>query len=90
MYEMPSSLLVANPLNRYLINSPMLPQMNKVADGGVTLLVQKKSPGNDKEANAGAMAHAAGNTRACAVRIRAGGGRAGNGRRVGGCVQPRL
>ena len=25
MYEMPSSLLVANPINRYLINSPMLP-----------------------------------------------------------------
>ena len=26
MYELPSSLLVANPLNRYLLNSPMLPQ----------------------------------------------------------------
>ena len=24
MYEMPQSLLVANPINRYLINSPML------------------------------------------------------------------
>ena len=26
MYELPQSLLVANPLNRYLINSPMLPE----------------------------------------------------------------
>ena len=26
MYELPQSLLVANPINRYLINSPMLPQ----------------------------------------------------------------
>ena len=25
MYELPASLLFANPLNRYLINSPMLP-----------------------------------------------------------------
>ncbi|MGH8173710.1 MAG: DUF1254 domain-containing protein, partial [Rhodanobacteraceae bacterium] len=25
MYELPASLLVANPINRYLINSPMLP-----------------------------------------------------------------
>ena len=27
MYELPRSLLVANPINRYLINSPMLPQL---------------------------------------------------------------
>jgi hypothetical protein len=26
MYKLPSSLLVVNPLNRYLINSPMLPE----------------------------------------------------------------
>ena len=26
MYELPASLLYANPLNRYLINSPMLPE----------------------------------------------------------------
>ncbi len=48
---MPSSLLVANPINRYLINSPMVSQMNKDADGGITLLVQNESPGKDKEAN---------------------------------------
>jgi hypothetical protein len=51
MYELPSSLLVANPLNRYLLNSPMLPQFNKDADGGLTLLIQNESPGKDKEAN---------------------------------------
>ena len=51
MYELPASLLVANPLDRYLINSPMLPQLGKDADGGVTLLIQNESPGKDKEAN---------------------------------------
>ncbi|OWZ92783.1 cell envelope protein [Sinorhizobium sp. LM21] len=51
LYELPSSLLYANPLNRYLINSPMLPNLQKDADGGVTLYVQHESPGLDKEAN---------------------------------------
>lgn len=51
LYELPSSLLSANPLNRYLINSPMLPDLKKDADGGVTLYVQNASPGADKESN---------------------------------------
>ena len=51
MYELPASLLVANPLNRYLLNSPMLPQFKRDADGGLTLLIQNESPGKDKEAN---------------------------------------
>jgi hypothetical protein len=51
MYELPASLLTANPINRYLINSPMLPQLKRDADGGLTLLVQNESPGKDKEAN---------------------------------------
>src|SRR5207237_3325989 len=51
MYELPQSLLVANPINRYLLNSPMLPQFSKDADGGLTLLVQNESPGKDKESN---------------------------------------
>jgi hypothetical protein len=51
MYEMPKSLLVANPINRYLINSPMLPQLKKDADGGITLYIQNESPGKEKEAN---------------------------------------
>jgi hypothetical protein len=51
MYEEPQSLLVANPIHRYLINSPMLPQLKRDADGGLTLIVQNQSPGKDKEAN---------------------------------------
>jgi hypothetical protein len=51
MYKMPESLLVANPINRYLINSTMLPQLTKDADGGLTIYVQHDSPGKDKEAN---------------------------------------
>ena len=48
-YDGKSQLLIKNPINRYLINSPMLPDMKKDADGGVTLYVQKDSPGKDKE-----------------------------------------
>ena len=51
MYDQPQSLLVANPIDRYLINSPMLPQLKKDADGGLTLIVQNESPGKDKESN---------------------------------------
>ncbi|REE74686.1 hypothetical protein C8E05_4128 [Rhodococcus wratislaviensis] len=51
MYEMPASLLVANPLNRYLINSPMLPQLQRDPDGGLTLYIQAESPGTEKESN---------------------------------------
>jgi len=51
MYELPASLLTANPLNRYLLNAPMLPQFKKDADGGLTFYIQNESPGKDKEAN---------------------------------------
>jgi hypothetical protein len=51
MYELPQSLLVANPINRYLINSPMLPSLVPDKDGGYTFYVQNSSPGSDKEAN---------------------------------------
>jgi hypothetical protein len=51
MYDGKSQLLVKNPINRYLINSPMLPGMQKNADGSVTLYIQKDSPGAGKEAN---------------------------------------
>jgi hypothetical protein len=51
MYDEPQSLLVANPLNRYLINSPMLPQLKRDADGGLTLIIQNESPGKEEEAN---------------------------------------
>jgi hypothetical protein len=51
LYELPSSLLSANRLNRYLINSPMLPGLKRDEDGGLTLHVQHDSPGPDKESN---------------------------------------
>jgi hypothetical protein len=51
MYDGKSQLLIKNPINRYLINSPMLPGMNKNADGSLTLYIQKDSPGKAKEAN---------------------------------------
>src|SRR4029079_10433327 len=51
MYDLPASLLVANPLNRYLLNSPMLPNLKRDADGGLTLYIQNESPGEDNEAN---------------------------------------
>ena len=51
MYNLPQSLLVANPINRYLINSPMLPELKKDAKGGVTIYIQNNSPGKDKESN---------------------------------------
>ncbi len=51
MYELPSSLLVANPINRYLINSPMLPTIKRDADGGITIFIQNESPGKNKGSN---------------------------------------
>lgn len=51
MYDGKTQLLISNPINRYLINSPMLPGLKTNADGSLTLLIQKESPGKDKEAN---------------------------------------
>lgn len=51
LYKLPESLLFANRLNRYLINSPMLPELKRDADGGMTIYVQNGSPGADKETN---------------------------------------
>ncbi|MCC7216122.1 MAG: DUF1254 domain-containing protein [Burkholderiales bacterium] len=51
MYNGKNQLLVKNPLNRYLINSPMLSGMKKNKDGSLTLYIQKDSPGKDKESN---------------------------------------
>jgi hypothetical protein len=51
MYDGKSQLLIENPINRYLINSPMLASMKTGTDGSLTLYVQNKSPGAEKEAN---------------------------------------
>jgi hypothetical protein len=51
MYDGKTQLLIENPINRYLINSPMLPNLKKDADGSLTLYIQNKSPGADKESN---------------------------------------
>jgi hypothetical protein len=51
MYDGKSQFLIKNPINRYLINSPMLPNMKKNEDGSLTLYIQKDSPGADKESN---------------------------------------
>jgi hypothetical protein len=51
MYDGASQLLIQNPINRYLINSPMLPGMKKNAGGSMTLYIQKDSPGKAKESN---------------------------------------
>ncbi|WP_238397542.1 DUF1254 domain-containing protein [Anatilimnocola aggregata] len=51
MYDGKSQLLIKNPINRYLINAPMLPSMKKNEDGSLTLYIQKESPGEGKESN---------------------------------------
>jgi hypothetical protein len=50
MYDGKTQLLIENPINRYLVNSPMLPAMKMNAEGSLTLYIQNKSPGADKEA----------------------------------------
>lgn len=51
MYDLPAQLLVDNPIDRYLINSTMLDKLARDPDGGITLYLQKDSPGKGKEAN---------------------------------------
>lgn len=51
MYKLPSQLLVKNPINRYLINSPMPPHLKLDRDGGLTIYIQAESPGPARQAN---------------------------------------
>jgi hypothetical protein len=51
MYDASTQLLVENPVQRYLINKPMLPELKKNADGSLTIYIQRDSPGKDKESN---------------------------------------
>ena len=50
MYDGKTQLLVENPINRYLINSPMLP-LKKNDDGSLICISRTRLPGGDKEAN---------------------------------------
>lgn len=51
MYNLPQQFLVDNPINRYLINSPMLEGL-KVNDAGeIVLYLQHESPGAELESN---------------------------------------
>ena len=49
MYELPASLLYANGLNRYLINSPMLPNLKRDPDGSLTLHLQNEAPPAERQ-----------------------------------------
>ncbi len=51
MYDGKTQLFIKNTIDRYLINSPMLPGMKMNTDGSLTLHIQKDSPGKDREAN---------------------------------------
>lgn len=50
MYDS-TDLLVANPINRYLLNSTMMKKFRYDADGGLTFYIQHDPPGKGKEAN---------------------------------------
>jgi hypothetical protein len=50
MYHGGNQLLVQNPIDRYLINTPMLNGMTKNPDGGLTIYVQKDDPGGARTA----------------------------------------
>ncbi|MCZ4410360.1 DUF1254 domain-containing protein [Cryomorphaceae bacterium 1068] len=51
MYDGKTQLLIDNPLDRYLLNSPMLAQFVLNEDGSLTFYIQKESPGADLESN---------------------------------------
>lgn len=51
MYDGRTQLLIENPINRYLINSPMLKNLKKNPDGSLTIFIRHASPGKGKEAN---------------------------------------
>jgi len=51
MYDGKTQLLIHNPLNRYLLNSPMMDDFVMNEDGSLTLYAQKESPGKELEPN---------------------------------------
>ncbi|MHC4265790.1 MAG: DUF1254 domain-containing protein [Planctomycetota bacterium] len=51
IYDGRTQLFIHNPLDRYLLNSTMMEQFKKEADGSIVFYIQKDSPGEDKESN---------------------------------------
>jgi hypothetical protein len=51
MYDKPKQLLVANPINRYLINSPMLSGLKANDKGEIVIYLRHETPGTDLESN---------------------------------------
>jgi len=51
MYDGKTQLLIQNPIDRYLINSTMLPSMKKGPDGSLTIYIQNKAPEKAKASN---------------------------------------
>ncbi len=51
MYDGKTQLLIDNPLNRYLLNSPMIDDFVMNEDGSLTIYIQKETPGEALEAN---------------------------------------
>ena len=42
-YDGKTQFLIENPINRYLINSPMLPGFQKNAEGSSTIYIQRRT-----------------------------------------------
>jgi hypothetical protein len=51
MYDLPQQFLVANPIDRYLINSPMLPDLVTEDDGSTSIYLSATQPEGDKAKN---------------------------------------
>ncbi|MFN7571264.1 MAG: DUF1254 domain-containing protein [Betaproteobacteria bacterium] len=51
MYVGKTRLLIENPIDRYLVNSALLPTMKRNKDGSLTIYVQKDAPGKDRASN---------------------------------------
>jgi hypothetical protein len=51
IYELPSKSLAANPLNRYRINSSMIPSLKRDPEGNIPLYLMHDSPGKERESN---------------------------------------
>jgi hypothetical protein len=51
IYRLSGHRLETDPIRQCLINSPLFPRLLKDEDGGITIYVQRESPGRDKENN---------------------------------------